>query len=315
MTCMYENDNRLITVVISTRNRGTHIVKTIEKILLNDYSHFEICVVDQSENRLTEDALRSYLNTPGFRYIKADSRGIASGRNSGIEKANGEIIALTDDDCEVANNWLRELAKPFSIDQRIGIVFSNVLADAHDQELGFIPAYVRSSSFLASSMRDKHCVEGIGASMALRRSIWRELDGFDVMLGAGAPFRSGEDLDFVMRSLERGYLVYETPRTHVIHTGFRTWKEGRTLVYNYLYGIGATFAKHLKCKRLSVLIPLCHLFWRWAFREPVVDLGRIPPRELRLRAFIKGFMAGANCPVDRGRGHFINLNCYPTNNN
>jgi GT2 family glycosyltransferase len=302
---MNENENSLITVVISTRNRGSHIVKTIESILLNDYSHFEIYLVDQNEDRLTENALHSYLNSPRFRYIKADSKGIATGRNLGIEKANGELIALTDDDCEVAKNWLQELAKAFSIDQRIGVVFTNVLAGAHDRALGFIAAYVRNSAFLGRSMREKHCAEGIGAGMALRRSLWRKLGGFDVMLGAGAPFRSGEDLDFSMRSLQSGYWVYEIPQTHVVHTGFRTWKEGHAIVYDYLYGIGATFAKHLNCNRLSVVTPLCHLFWRWAFRGPVVDLGRRPPKGLRLGAFIKGLMAGAAHPVDKQRGHFI----------
>lgn len=302
---MDEHHDSLITVVISTRNRGAQIVRTIETILVSDYAPFETWVVDQSDDNLTEEALRRYLTAPGLGYIRTDSRGIARGRNLGIEKTNGELIALTDDDCEVTSNWLRELANAFSMDQRIGIVFSNVLAGAYDRELGFIPAYVRSGPFLAKSMWEKHHIEGIGASMAVRRSVWRELGGFDDMLGAGAPFRSGEDLDFCLRALQRGYWVYETPRTHVIHTGFRTWEEGRALVYGYLYGIGATFAKHVKCHRWSVLLPLGHLFWRWAFRGPVVDLGKRPPKGLRLRAFINGLVAGARCPVDRRRGQFI----------
>ncbi len=217
-----------------------------------------------------------------LRALYSISNGIARGRNLGIENASGELIALTDDDCEVAKDWLREIAKVFSIDQRIEIVFSNVLAGPYEQELGFRPAYTIRNPFLARSMTDKHCIEGMGASMALRRCVWRDLGGFDAMLGVGAPFRAAEESDFSMRSLQAGYLVSGTRRTHVVHTGFRTWKEWRTLAHDYLYSLGATFAKHLKCGRWSVVVPLCRLSWRWAFLGPGVDLGRRPPKGLRL---------------------------------
>jgi glycosyltransferase involved in cell wall biosynthesis len=50
---MDKTDQPKVTVVISTRNRGDRILKTIQTILLNDYPHFELRVVDQSDDDLT----------------------------------------------------------------------------------------------------------------------------------------------------------------------------------------------------------------------------------------------------------------------
>jgi hypothetical protein len=145
-------------------------------------------------------------------------------------------------------------------------------------------------------------VEGIGACMAIRRSTWEVLGGFDEMLGAGAPFRSAEDSDFALRTLLSGAYVFESPAIAVTHYGFRTWAEGRPLIDGYMYGLGATYAKLLRCGRAQLLVPLGHLAWRWLFGRPVVDLNQVPPRVPRVSAFLRGMLAGARAPIDpRGR--------------
>jgi hypothetical protein len=99
--------------------------------------------------------------------------------------------------------------------------------------------------------------------------------------------------------------VYETPNVAVTHHGFRTWGEGQILIKGYLYGIGAMFAKHLKCGYWSVIHVLLHLAWRWAFGHPVVDFGHRPPRGIRLNAFVKGFLEGLSYPVNKKTGHYL----------
>jgi len=43
-----------VTVVVSTRNRSEYILKTVQSVLLNDDPNFDVLVMDQSENDLTE---------------------------------------------------------------------------------------------------------------------------------------------------------------------------------------------------------------------------------------------------------------------
>lgn len=299
-----------ITVVVPTRNRSSQIVRTLETILANDYPGFDILVIDQSDNDLTRKALEPYLGIPRFRYFHSSKRGIASGRNTGVERAGCELIAMTDDDCQVAPDWVRAIAQAFHADERIAVVFGNVLAGPHDPKAGFIPAYTRAEPYLATSIFQKHRVEGIGACMGIRRSAWRRMHGFDENLGAGGRFCSAEDLDFAVRVLLGGYAVFETPNAQVVHNGFRTWASGNVLIRTYLYGIGAMFAKLLKLGHFSVLALMWCLAWRWAFQKPIVDLGRRPPRLLRIDAFARGFFSGLVFPVDRRKGQYMARNGY-----
>jgi GT2 family glycosyltransferase len=296
-----------MTVVISTRDRGDRIIRTIRTIQANTYPDFELRVVDQSRHDGTERAIRDSLTDPRIRYIRSETTGVSIGRNIGIAGAQSELIAITDDDCEVSATWLQELDAAFDVDRRIGVVFGNVLPCRHDPAAGFVPAYVRTEPFLARSIRDKLDVEGGSACMALRRSVWQQLGGFDEMLGVGAPLRSAGESDFTIRCLLAGHFVFETPKVSVIHHEFHTWQEGRPVVERYWYGTGAMFAKQLKCRHWSVLQVLVGLAWRWAFGRSrfATSLGRGPFRLFRLVSFVRGFMAGAIAPVDRATKRYV----------
>jgi len=294
-----------ISVVVCTRNRGTAVVKTIESILACGGPRFEIVVVDQSEDQATETSIAPYVARGGVNYIRSSTKGLAAARNIGIRSAKSELIAFTDDDCVVGENWLQRFVAAFSQDGRIGIVHGNVLAGSHDTNSGFIPAYRRDKPFLATTIMDKFRADGIGACMGLRKRTWSALWGFDEALGAGGQFRSAEELDFGLRALLVGISIFEDPGLYVVHRGFRQWTDHGELVRGHLYGIGAMFAKHLKCGHWSVALYMTQLAWRWLFASPVVDFGRRPSRTLRLAAFLKGLLAGARRPVDRVRNHYV----------
>ena len=212
---------------------------------------------------------------------------------------------MTDDDCEVPAGWLASLLDAFAADERIGIVFGNVLASPHDQNVGFVPAYYRTEPFLATNVVDAHHVEGMGANFCIRKSTWEALNGFDVAFGAGARFVSAEELDFRLRALAKGYAIYETPLATVTHSGFRTWEQGDALIWGYLYGIGAAVTKQIRLHNWGAIALIVALAYRWAFGGPVINLGpRKPSRLLRIQAFLKGCWEGSTHPLDRAKGHF-----------
>lgn len=303
---MYGSDVPCITVVICTRNRGATVVRAVRTVLLNDYPRFAVMVVDQSDDDRTQAALQPFLAKSQVHYLRMHTGGLAAGRNLGIQAAQSEYIALTDDDCEVPRNWLRAMAEAFMADSRIGLVFGNVVPAQHDRRAGFIPAYERREPFLARSMHDKHEVEGVAGCMGLRRSVWRTLGGFDEMLGLGAPFQAGEESDFAIRTLLAAYWVYETPAVHLVHHGFYTWDEGRSVVYRNWFGTGAMVAKHLQCRHRSMLQLLCRMAWRWAFARSrsAVALGAYSYMLLRLWAFLQGMLAGLRTPVNTHTGQY-----------
>jgi GT2 family glycosyltransferase len=299
-------DRPPVTVVIPTCNRGDSIVRTVQTILLNDFPYFELRIVDQSEDDLTEVAMRPLLRDSRIAYIRTATKGISAGLNIGISNAQSEFIGITGDDCEVHKTWLRELLKAFALDRRIGIVFGNVLPCPHDSRVGFVPAYVRDSAFLARSIYQKHRVGGTSASMGVRRSMWQVLHGFDLMLGVGTPLKAAEDTDLATRALLSGYFIRETPHVTVTHHGFYKWQERETVLHNYWYGTGAALVKPLKRGHWSIVLVLLRLAWGWLFRSSYIaaSVGRHPHRLSRLAAFVSGFAVGALTPIDRTTGHY-----------
>ena len=289
-------------MIVCTRGRGGRVVDTVRSILAGSGPPFELYVVDQNEDRAATARLAESVSDPRLRCLTS-APGLSVGRNTAAAATGAPLLAFTDDDCVATPAWLAELTAPLA-DERVGIVFGSVVAVPFDRDAGFVPSYQRGEPYVARSVFDKHRVEGIGASMAVRASVWAALGGFDPLLGAGARFRSAEETDFTIRALLAGHRVAETPGAAVIHHGFRSWEDGRAVIHGYLHGIGATLAKNLKCGHPSVLAVVAQLAARWVVARPVVDLGQRSFRWTRLAGFASGVLAGMTTPVDRASGHF-----------
>lgn len=294
-----------VSVVISTRNRSTEIPTVIESIFANDYPNFEIYVVDQSHNDLTLKALQAYVSDSRVHYIKSSSCGCSTGRNIAIANTHSEFIAITDDDCVVPSNWLSQIMGAFKLDPCIGVVFGKVLAGEHDPTAGFIPAYILNKPYLARNLRQKNSVRGMSACMALRRSVWEEVKGFDQMLGAGSILKGASETDFAIKVLTVDRFVFETPSISVIHNGFRSWRDGRGLMFRYNYGTGAMLAKHLKRLKWSI-VPVIGFELYCVIKTFLVNL--IVKHRIRgltpIVAFCRGFGRGLITPVDRSTNNF-----------
>lgn len=301
-----------ITVIMSTRNRGTVVGEAVKSILNSDYPDFELRVIDQSDNDTTEKALAQFTADPHFHYQKTSSRGCSNGRNLGIRQAKTEYIALTDDDCVVPDNWLKEMVAAFENHPEAGVVLGNLLPGEYDPETSYLPTFVREQPYLLKSTNDEFKDKlGWGACMGIRQSAWKAVNGFDPVLGAGAPLKSAEDRDFSFRVLDKGYQIYFTPQVGVIHNGVRQkGKEGKELAYRDWYGAGAILAKHLKCRHWKIVGVEIQLWLDKALKVFLTNLflkrrlgGVIP-----VISFWLGLASGLLAPLDYKSGNFAGKN-------
>jgi glycosyltransferase involved in cell wall biosynthesis len=93
-----------ISVILTTYNRASILPKSIKSVLIQTFTNFELIIVDDHSNDKTFDIVDSFQDSR-IRYIRHDhNKGLAAGRNTGLQYARGKYIAYLDDDDE----WLPE---------------------------------------------------------------------------------------------------------------------------------------------------------------------------------------------------------------
>lgn len=253
-----------VTVCICTRNRGASIIATLQSLVASTYEDFDVMIVDQSTADDTAQAIQAVTGEDArFSYLRSTSVGLAVARNLAIAQARGPIIAFTDDDCEVSPQWLAALVDIFQRNPDVGGVFGQVDAAPHDTTKGYIPTYEVHRFKRIASPWLKWREGGIGANMTFRQEALQAAGPFDEMLGAGGPLPSCEDGDMTYRILRAGYSVINTPDAPVLHRGFQTYTQGKTLVRGTYLAISAAYMKHLRLWDPAILPTLLYL---WVFQ-------------------------------------------------
>jgi glycosyltransferase involved in cell wall biosynthesis len=92
----------MISVVIPAYNAGRFIKRTIDSVLAQTFTDYELIVVDDGSTDNTGEIVKGY--GPKVRYIYQKNAGDGPARNAGIAAAIGEWIAFLDHDDE----WLPE---------------------------------------------------------------------------------------------------------------------------------------------------------------------------------------------------------------
>ena len=92
-----------VSVVIPTLNRYNYLEAVLRDFEQQDYSHFEIIVVDQSEPFQPEFYKDFDLN---IRVIRQEEKALWLARNTAIKHAQGDFIALSEDDVRIQPDWL-----------------------------------------------------------------------------------------------------------------------------------------------------------------------------------------------------------------
>lgn len=98
-----------ISVVVPTRERPDSLRRCLAALAAQDAGAVEVLVVDDgSRDRGAVDAAVAGLGPATV--LRSPGLGPAAARNIGVRAAAGEIVCLTDDDCEPRPSWARTLA-------------------------------------------------------------------------------------------------------------------------------------------------------------------------------------------------------------
>jgi GT2 family glycosyltransferase len=295
-----------VSVVICTRDRGAEIVGTIESVIANDGASFELIIIDQSTSDTTEAAIEPFLTDDRIRYVRTQESGVSRSRNRSLSEARCEFVLNTDDDCVVATDWIAENVRALAAAPNAAMVFGEVVAPADQPDDFYTPESRAQSDFVVRSIWSWKSTDGanvgIGASMAMRKSMLTALGGFDTCLGPGSPLRNAEDTDISLRAVVAGYELVRTRAVHVTHFGARHHDDYRELMRVTMLGIGAVNGKLFRRHPVAASWYFLGLGWRTIARVTIVDLVHLrkPPVLGRARYLVKGLVLGLRKPLQPG---------------
>lgn len=196
-----------VSVVVCSYNGGITLRGCLESLMRIDYPDYEVILVDDGSTDNTPEIARDF---PQIECIRQVNRGLSIARNVGAERATGEIVAYTDSDCVVDENWLRYLVRAME-GQNVEAIGGPNIAPPSD---GWIAKCVAASPGNPSHvMLDDHFAEHVpGCNFAIRRDVLLGLGGFDPQFR-----QAGDDVDLCWRVLDAGMKVGYAPAAMVWH--------------------------------------------------------------------------------------------------
>lgn len=235
------------SIILATINRSECVLNAIISIINQSYKNFEIIIIDQSDDFKTKSLLEEYLNKNELAknkiiYYKVIFKGLSRARNYGIKKATGDFICLMDDDAEYEENFLN-IANDLIRKSKYSML-SGMIIDKNTKKV-FMPLMEVYNSKVLEFSDAEICSS---ASLVINKIKLEEVGLFDERLGAGEYFGAGEEIDLIMRFLEKGYKIKYSRKLIVYHPYPNEKIDDKSIkrAFTYALGEGALNKKCIK---------------------------------------------------------------------
>src|ERR1035437_9904429 len=189
-----------ISLIITVLNEGETINSFLESVFNQSKLPDEIIITDGGSTDNTILEISSFIfpqrkNVPNIKLLfKNGNRSV--GRNEAIKKSTGDIILISDAGCVLDKNWIKNILGPF-VDKKIDVVAGyykgdpkNIFEKCLVPYVLVMPDKINKDKFLPATR-----------SMALRKSVWEKLKGFN------EKFSHNEDYAFANKIKEKGFKI------------------------------------------------------------------------------------------------------------
>lgn len=191
-----------VSVVVIAYNIEDRIEPCLNNILNQDFSDYEVIVVDDGSTDATAKRAGKYP----VRLIRQSNRGIAGARNAGADISQGEILIFLDGDCMVERNFITRMVEPLSQAQ-VGMT-QGYIDIANPQSLMAQLIFMKARYVF-------HNLEYLdfswGGCVAIRKDLFERLGRF------GELIKFVEDDDLAYRIIDQGYKIYLAKEAKFFH--------------------------------------------------------------------------------------------------
>lgn len=197
-----------VSLVMATLGRVSEIDRCVDTLAAQTRRDFELIVVDQNpDDRLLPVVARARALGLDCHHLRQQEPNLCLARNTGIERAQGAVVAFPDDDCWYEHDVMEKVLARFE------------QAPALD---GLVIRWVEAGNSPAGPLDFASCASfrgPVASSITLffRRQTLRAAGSFDMALGLHSWYGAAEETDLILRLLHRGAQIHFDPEVHVHH--------------------------------------------------------------------------------------------------
>ena len=216
----------LVSVIIPFYNGAKYFEETLDSVLKQTYPQIEIILInDGSTNPETDTFLKNILEkkkSPQIRLYTQMNQGLSETRNRGIEYAQGQFIALLDQDDLWRPEKIERQVKQMQAMPGIGLAYTDCLV--HFQHSGKNVVYSRQvaphQGFCFPDLLLENFI--VCSSVLIKKSILDELGHFD------KKYKQAEEYDLFLRIARKYSLAYlsDPLTTYRVHESNSTHGQG-----------------------------------------------------------------------------------------
>lgn len=211
----------LVSVIVPNWNGERHLPACLDSLCRQTYDHREVIVVDNASSDGSVALVKK--GYPQVKILRLPvNRGFAGGANEGIRAAQGDVIALLNNDAEADPNWLAELVAALSQHPEAGMAASKMLLYDRRDVINSAGDFYGSDGVPGNRgvwqrdsgqyQREEWVFGPCGGAAAYRRMLLDQVGLLDE-----AFFFSVEDVDLAWRAQLAGYRCIYVPRAVVYH--------------------------------------------------------------------------------------------------
>lgn len=221
----------VVSVIIPSYNSSTYIRQCLLAIRSQSTElPFEVIMVDSSDDGADQTVANEFPEVRLFHFQERLSVGKA--RNTGVEKARGEILLFLDTDCVTKHTWIDQMytaIQSFGVDG-VGGSVENGTPRSITGSTGF---YLEFFRFLANGEKPRATPFFMGGNSGYRKEVFRTNGTYNRFNDESI----GEDLIFNWKLMKKGKVLMFLPSVTIKHLN----KTGlmKVLRYQYKLGMGA----------------------------------------------------------------------------
>ena len=118
-----KNFNPLITIYITNHNYEKYLNKSINSVLKQTYSNYELIIIDDGSTDKSKNILEKYKNLKNIKIIFQKNKGLLVSNNIALKLSNGDYITRLDADDWLDENFLQVMVNELKKDPKIGMIF------------------------------------------------------------------------------------------------------------------------------------------------------------------------------------------------